>query len=142
MIKVLEDALPFFAEYVNNILAKMVSFSIHFIPKKTASDKLELDIIIRDHHGERSVKSLSGGQKAILRLAWILGVAQMTNASQLFLDETINNIDQDTIGLVADMLEDYIKLHDISLYLVTHSSQLQHMQVWDKVIELSHMNLQ
>lgn len=136
MIKVLEDALPFFAEYVNNILAKMVSFSIHFIPKKTASDKLELDIIIRDQHGERSVKSLSGGQKAILRLAWILGVAQMTHASQLFLDETINNIDQDTIGLVADMLEDYVKLHDVSLYLVTHSGQLQHMQVWDSIIAI------
>ena len=35
MIKVLEDALPFFAEYVNNLLAKMVQFSIHFQPKKT-----------------------------------------------------------------------------------------------------------
>ncbi len=136
MIKVLEDALPFFAEYVNNILAKMVTFSIHFIPKKTSSEKLELDITIRDEHGERSVKSLSWGQKAVLRLAWILGVAQMTHASQLFLDETINNIDQETIGLVADMLEDYIKLHDISLYLITHSSQLQHMQVWDRVIEI------
>lgn len=48
MIKVLEDALPFFAEYVNNLLAKMVPFTIHFQPKKTASDKLELDITIRD----------------------------------------------------------------------------------------------
>jgi hypothetical protein len=60
MIKVLEDALPFFAEYVNNLLAKMVQFSIHFQPKKTASDKLELEITIRDSLGERNVKSLSG----------------------------------------------------------------------------------
>lgn len=140
MIKVLEDALPFFAEYVNNLLAKMVSFTIHFQPKKTTSDKLELDITIRDHHGERLVKSLSGWQKAILRLAWILWVAQMTRAKQLFLDETINNIDQDTISHVADMLKDYTKMHDITIYLVTHSSQLQMMNIWDNTIHLTQTN--
>ncbi|MBP6086469.1 hypothetical protein KA478_04825 [Patescibacteria group bacterium] len=59
MIKVLEDALPFFAEYINNLLAKMVDFTIHFLPKKTATDKLELEISIRDGHGERPAKSLS-----------------------------------------------------------------------------------
>jgi DNA repair exonuclease SbcCD ATPase subunit len=136
MIKVLEDALPFFAEYVNNLLAKMVAFTIHFQPKKTASERLELEISIRDHHGERTVKSLSGWQKAILRLAWILGVAQMTRTKQLFLDETINNIDQETISQVADMLQDYAKLNDISIYLVTHSSQLQQMGIWDQTIEI------
>lgn len=140
MIKVLEDALPFFAEYVNNLLAKMVAFTIHFQPKKTASDKLELEISIRDHHGERTVKSLSGGQKAILRLAWILGVAQMTRTSQLFLDETINNIDHETISQVADMLQDYSKTNDIAIYLVTHSSQLQQMSIWDTTISLESYN--
>ena len=140
MIKVLEDALPFFAEYVNNLLAKMVQFSIHFQPKKTASDKLELEITIRDALGERNVKSLSGWQKAILRLAWILWVAQMTRTKQLFLDETINNIDHETISQVADMLQDYTKMDDIAIYLVTHSSQLQAMDIWDKVIELEKTN--
>jgi DNA repair exonuclease SbcCD ATPase subunit len=140
MIKVLEDALPFFAEYVNNLLAKMVPFTIHFQPKKTASDKLELEITIRDHHGERQVKSLSGWQKAILRLAWILGVAQMTRTKQLFLDETINNIDHDTISQVADMLKDYSKTNAIAIYLVTHSNQLQMMNIRDKTIQLTTEN--
>lgn len=137
MIKVLEDALPFFAEYVNNLLAKMVPFTIHFQPKKTASDKLELDITIRDALWERNVRSLSGWQKAILRLAWILWVAQMTRIKQLFLDETINNIDQETISQVAEMLQDYTKTNDISLYLVTHSAQLQNMPIWDETIQLA-----
>lgn len=136
MIKVLEDSLPFFAEYINNLLAKMVSFSVQFQPKKTANDKLELEITIRDGHGERTVRSLSGGQKAILRLARILAVAQLTHTKQLFLDETINNIDQDTIGQVTEMLKDYIKLNSTSLYLVTHASQLQEMEIWDEVIRL------
>ena len=60
MIKVLEDALPFFAEYINNLLTKMVAFTVRFQPKKTTTDKLELDISIQDSHGERTAKSLSG----------------------------------------------------------------------------------
>jgi hypothetical protein len=59
MIKVLEDSLPHFGEYINNILAKMVSFEIIFSPRKVTGDKLELEIIIRDEHGERNAKSLS-----------------------------------------------------------------------------------
>lgn len=59
MIKVLEDSLPYFAEYINNLLAKMVPFIVKFQPKKTSSDKLELEISIHDQHGERTAKSLS-----------------------------------------------------------------------------------
>ena len=58
----------------------------------------------------------------------------MTGTKQLFLDETINNIDQDTIGQVTDMLKDYLKFTNISLYLVTHASQLQEMNIWDETI--------
>ncbi|MEI7477529.1 MAG: hypothetical protein WCJ81_03230 [bacterium] len=61
----------------------------------------------------------------------------MTNSEQLFLDETINNIDQETIGHVAEMLEDYTKLYDIPLYLVTHSQQLQNMSLRDDTIDLT-----
>ena len=67
-------------------------------------------------------------------MAWILAVAQMTGTKQLFLDETINNIDQDTIGQVTDMLKDYLKFTNISLYLVTHAAQLQEMNIWDETI--------
>lgn len=48
MIQVLEEALPLFATYINTILEKIVSFSVHFIPKKTSTDKIELEITIRD----------------------------------------------------------------------------------------------
>lgn len=136
MIKVLEDSLPHFAEYINNILAKMVSFEIIFSPRKVTGDKLELEIIIRDEHGERNAKSLSGWQKAILKLAWTLGVAHMSRSEQLFLDETINNIDRATIHQVTMMLEDYFTMHDIPLYIITHSQQLQEMGLWDDVLTL------
>ena len=60
----------------------------------------------------------------------------MTRTKQLFLDETINNIDHETISQVADMLQDYTKMNDIAIYLVTHSGQLQAMDIWDKTILL------
>jgi ABC-type lipoprotein export system ATPase subunit len=64
----------------------------------------------------------------------------MTRTKQLFLDETINNIDQETISHVADMIQDYTKMNDISLYLVTHSSQLQSMDIWTDVITPIHVS--
>lgn len=54
----------------------------------------------------------------------------------LFLDETINNLDKDTVGIVADMLTDFIKKNDIKLYTITHSEQIQAMGIWDGVIQL------
>ena len=53
------------------------------------------------------------------------------------MDETINNIDPDTIEKVADMLTDFIKQNDLKFYTVTHSTQIQHMNIRDKVIEIS-----
>ena len=55
-------------------------------------------------------------------------------SKMLFLDETINNLDAETIADVADMLHDFIRQHNISFYTVTHSSQIQQMNIWDEVV--------
>ena len=60
----------------------------------------------------------------------------MSRSEQLFLDETINNIDRATIHQVTMMLEDYFTMHDIPLYIITHSQQLQEMSLWDDVLTL------
>ena len=79
---------------------------------------------------------MSGGQKTIRKLVWMLSVASFMGSSMLFLDETINNLDEDTVSDVAEMLHDFIKQHDISFYTVTHSAQIQQMGIWDGVIEV------
>lgn len=53
------------------------------------------------------------------------------------MDETINNIDPDTIGKVADLLTDFIRQNDIKFYTVTHSTQIQQMNIRDSVIEVT-----
>jgi ABC-type lipoprotein export system ATPase subunit len=57
----------------------------------------------------------------------------------LFLDETINNLDSDTVGKVADMLSDFVKQRDLKLYTVTHSQQIQEMDIWDRIIDVDQM---
>ena len=54
----------------------------------------------------------------------------------LFLDETINNLDQDTVGKVADMLANFVKQRDVKLYTITHSQQIQEMDIWDEILSV------
>ena len=135
MIYVLQQTLPLFADVLNNLLAKVVDYTVSF-ETKNVSEKVELEIKVHDAKWERLVKSLSGGQKTVLRLAWTLAICIFTRSNSLFLDETVNNIDRDTIGKVADLIEDFTKTHDITFYIITHSEAIQDMEIWDKVISL------
>lgn len=135
MIHVLQQTLPLFADVLNNLLAKVVDYTVSFETKNTG-EKLELEIKVHDAKGERLVKSLSGWQKTILRLTWTLAICIFTRSNALFLDETVNNIDKDTIGKVADLIDDFTKTHDIMFYIITHSETIQEMEIWDKVISL------
>ena len=54
----------------------------------------------------------------------------------LFLDETINNLDNDTVAKVAKLLENFVEGRgkEFMLYVVTHSTQIQHMNIRDEPI--------
>lgn len=136
MYVVLEEALPTLFDIINAYLAQVVEYTVAFTLEKTSSDKLELEVSISDQKGTRPIKALSGGQKVILKLVWILAVASYTRVWSLFLDETINNLDRETVGRVADMLTDFVKQHDCKLYVVTHSPQIQEMAIWDDIVAL------
>ncbi|HBB04788.1 TPA: hypothetical protein DCZ39_08055 [Patescibacteria group bacterium] len=71
-----------------------------------------------------------------MKLVWMLAISSYINSPILFLDETINNLDADTVGKVADMLEDFVKQRDIKLYTITHSQQIQQMDIRDQTIEI------
>lgn len=125
---------------MNAYLAQSVDYQLSMdIDKKSATtDTLELFVKIMDQHGERQVESLSGGQKVILKLVWMIAISFVTHAPMLYLDETINNLDGDTVSKVADMITNFIKTKgpDFQFYVITHSQQIQDMAIWDGVIEL------
>lgn len=135
LLLVLQDHLPVLNDIVNSYLSQIVDYQIS-LQLKNDADKLELEAKIIDQKGMRDTKSLSGGQRIILKLVRMLAISSYINSPILFLDETINNLDADTIGKVADMLEDFVKQKEIKLYTITHSQQIQQMDIWDQTIEI------
>lgn len=131
---VLQSYIPLLNEYINAFLAKVVSFQLHV---GINQDGDELELTIEDEFGTREVKSLSGGQKTILRLCRILATSVVFRNSFLLLDETINNIDVAVVAKVGELLMDYVQQYNLTFYTVTHSEQIQSMSIWDSVIELT-----
>lgn len=136
LLVVLQDFLPVLENVINEHLSQVAAFQLRFELPKTMQEQIELNIWIDDIHGARAVKSLSGGQKALLRLCRILAVSALFNQEFLLLDETINSLDHEAIGRVAQLLDSYVKKRDISFYLVTHAPQIQEMDFWRRIIEL------
>lgn len=137
MLVVLQDFLPSLQDVINNLLAQVVDYEIKFDLIKKSSDKLELDIQIFDNKWLRSVKSLSWWQRTILKLVWMLAISSMMRVKFLFLDETINNLDNDTVGRVSELIEDFVAANDLKFYVVTHSEQIQQMDIWDETVEVA-----
>lgn len=137
MIMVLKEYIPNLQDILNNLLSKVVEYQVNFAIN---DDGDKMDILVQDTFGEREVKSLSGGQKTVLRLCWILSVATLSRSKFIFLDETINNLDSTSIAKVAELLQDFVMIHPIKLFIVTHSSQIQSMNIWTDIILLQPLN--
>ncbi|UFX83191.1 AAA family ATPase [Candidatus Absconditicoccus praedator] len=136
MLVILQNFLPQISSVLNNYLGQVVDFEVDFDLEKKPSEKLELEINIVDKYGKRPVKSLSGGQTAVLRICWILTVCSFLRTKFLFLDETINNLDNESIGKISDLLENFVKFNNVKFYVVTHSGQIQQMDIWTQKVEL------
>ncbi|MFA7284719.1 MAG: hypothetical protein WC004_02770, partial [Candidatus Absconditabacterales bacterium] len=130
---VLQSYIPVLNDYINAFLAKVVDIQLSI---QIGPDGDELVLTVEDERGIREVKSLSGGQKTVLRLCWILATSVVFGNSFLLLDETINNIDNDIVARVSELLSDYVKQHNITFYVVTHSEQIQQMTMRDDTIIL------
>ena len=134
---VLNDFLPQLESIINVFLAQMVEYTVHFYLPQVSDEKMELSIEIHDEKGKRPVKSLSGGQKSILKFAWIMAVTNLFQAKFVFLDETMNSLDADTIAQVAQVLQDALIEKHIPFYCVTHAPQIQALPFWKRKIALS-----
>ena len=77
--------------------------------------KLEIADVMGQKIGE-----LSGGQQQRVSIARVLSKKPRI----IFADEPTGNLDNETAGLVMDVLFDYVREHDAALMLVTHDMQL------------------
>ena len=135
LLFVLEWYLPILTDIINALLAQVVDYTID-IKLKQKWENLEMDVKIYDEKWERDIKSLSWWQKVILKLVRMLAISNYIKSPMLFMDETINNLDQDTVWKVAEMLWNFVKQRNVKLYTVTHSQQIQEMDIWDEVVEI------
>ena len=131
----LDDYLPVLSDVINDYLSQCVDYSIKMQIVENW-EKLELDAKILDSKWEREVKSLSGGQRTVLKLVRMLAVSSYLHTPLLFLDETINNLDIDTVWKVSEMINNFVKQRTMKFYTVTHNKEIQDMQIWDDVIEV------
>ncbi len=131
----LDDYLPVLSDVINNYLSQCVDYTLKMQIDENA-DKLELNVKVIDSKWEREVKSLSGGQRTILKLVWMLAISSYLHTPLLFLDETINNLDVDTVWKVSEMIDNFVKQRTMKFYTVTHNKEIQDMQIWDDIIEV------
>lgn len=136
LLFVLSEYLPVLSEIINAYLTSIVDYTIA-IKLKEDSEKLELETKIIDEKGERDVKSLSGGQRTILKLVRMLAISSYLKTEMLFLDETVNNLDAETVGKVAHLLENFVKQRQMKFYTITHNSEIQAMNIRNQVLEIS-----
>ena len=132
----LNDYLPVLSDVINNYLSQCVDYTLKMQIDENA-DKLELNVKVIDSKWEREVKSLSGGQRTVLKLVRMLAVSSYLHTPLLFLDETINNLDIDTVWKVSEMINNFVKQRTMKFYTVTHNKEIQDMQIWDDVIEVN-----
>ena len=134
----LDGYLPVLSDVINDYLSQCVDYSLKMQIIENG-EKLELDAKILDSKWEREVKSLSWGQRTVLKLVWMLAVSSYLHTPLLFLDETINNLDVDTVWKVSEMINNFVKQRTMKFYTVTHNKEIQDMQIWDDVIEVNQM---
>ncbi len=135
LLFVLEDNLPVLSDIINNFLAHVVDFSLD-MKLVQKGNSLELETMIHDDKWVRETKSLSWGQKVVLKLVWMLSVAVYLQSKMLFLDETINNLDPESIGKVSELIKNFVQQNAIKMYIITHSSEIKSMQIWDWNLDL------
>ena len=66
----------------------------------------------------------------------MLAISSYLQTPLLFLDETINNLDVETVGKVSEMLDNFVKQRTMKFYTVTHNLEIQAMDIRDSVVEV------
>jgi len=135
LLFVLWEYLPVLTDIINSYLSSVTDYQIS-IKLKESSEKLELETKIIDEKWERDVKSLSWWQRTLLKLVWMLAISSYMKTEMLFLDETVNNLDIDTVWKVAQMLDDFVKQREMKFYTITHNSEIQSMKIWNATLEV------
>lgn len=134
VIYVFSDYISSLESLINYFITDLVDFKLNI----HLDEKWEkLEIFAEDELWQREIKSLSGGQKTALRIWWILWISKLQNSKILFLDETINNFDQESVQIISKKIKEFTEENKMKFYMITHSEILQQTDIWTDIVELS-----
>ncbi|MDR0860602.1 MAG: hypothetical protein LBO09_06615 [Candidatus Peribacteria bacterium] len=71
-----------------------------------------------------------------MKLVRMLAISSYLQTPLLFLDETINNLDTETVSKVSEMITNFVKQRTMKFYTVTHNTEIQEMGIWDQIVEI------
>ena len=134
VIYVFADYISSLESLINYFITDLVDFKLNIHLDEKGEN---LEIFAEDELWKREIKSLSWGQKTALRIGWILWISKLQNSKLLFLDETINNFDQESVQIISKKIKEFTEENQMKFYMITHSEILQQSDIWTEVIELS-----
>jgi DNA repair exonuclease SbcCD ATPase subunit len=129
--------IPMLQESINSKLKGISNFSIKIDTERskrdgTTNDGLEIKVIHESDNTEDDIGSLSGGQKTLLRLAFILSVSEILKKRTgdtidfLALDEAIIGLDEETEVKACEILEREIQSTK-NMFVISHSKNVQNL---------------
>ena len=65
-----------------------------------------------------------------------MAIALWSGNKFLFLDETINHLDKEMVSKAAELIEEFVQWNKVTLYAITHSDQIQELDIWDYVVRV------
>lgn len=134
VIYVFQDRIGALQDLINHFLTNVVDFKLNI----QLDEKWEnLDIFVEDQKWKRQVQSLSWWQKNALKIWWILWINKLNNSKMLFLDETINNFDQQSVHMISEKIKNFTEQNDLKFFMVTHSEILQQINIWTDELDLN-----
>ncbi|MDF3819396.1 ATP-binding cassette domain-containing protein [Leptospira sp. 96542] len=119
---------------VEEVLYMPQNIGLSFLPKKRYSEK---DAELFEKTGikdilKKQISQCSGGQlQRVLILRSLL-----TNANLIFLDEPMDSLDHKSRDLFQDVLFDYLKQGERSLFFITHSLEHDWKTGFDEIFEI------
>lgn len=134
VIYVFQDRISALQDLINYFLEDVVDFKLNIALDEKGEN---LDIFVQDEKWKREVQSLSGWQKNALKIGWILWINKLNNSKMLFLDETINNFDKQSVHMISEKIKNFTEQNNLKFFMVTHSEILQQIDIWTEVLDLN-----
>lgn len=110
-------------EILNTIFRKEIKVKLRSLRKLKTIDRIkpEINVDIYVEDGESaSLKEMSGGEKRLISMAYMIALSKMNKLPFLLLDESLSNLEVETKELVLDAISKHI--HDRLVLVVNHEA--------------------